>query len=249
MSPRIIDDATREARETELLQTALSVIAKEGVSGLTIDKMVALVPYSKGTVYNHFSCKEDLLTALCNNHVRQLAELFYRAARFDGNSREQMLAIGFSYMLHSQLNPTEFMLVISAKTPSVREKSTQKRQEEHLALEHDLLGCILQIINNGLSSGELELAPHLTPAQVAFSLWAMSFGTIALLHESLDRCSVRTEMELEREMLNHSNIALDGLGWRPFTGEHDSSETIRRLKEGIFAAEMAELNSRLSLTD
>lgn len=248
MSPRIIDDAALEAREQEILQAALGIIASEGVAALTIDRVVAQVSFSKGTVYNHFSCKEDLLTGLCNNSMCGLAEMFQRAADFEGTTRERMLAVGFAYMLHSQLNPTEFMLVISAKTPSVKEKSSDKRQEQNLAMETTLLGSILQVISDGLAAGELRLLPHLSPSQVAFSLWAMSFGTIALLHESLERCTVRTEMMLERELVNHSNLVLDGLNWKPFTLDHNWLDTIERLKSGIFKPEMDALETKLRET-
>lgn len=246
MSPRIVDEVAIAAREEEIMHTALNIMAEQGVAGLTIDKIVAKLPYSKGTVYNHFTCKEDLLTGLCNRHCGTLTEMFQRASEFEGSSREKMFAIGIAYKLHSLLYPTEFMLVISAKTPSVREKSTAKRQEEHLALEQAILGIMLKIISDGLSSGDLALQPHLSPAQVAFSLWAMSFGTIALLHESLDRCTVRSEMELERELINHCNLLLDGLQWKPFTADHDWLETLKRLKEEIFKDEVAELSSRFN---
>ncbi|MGB0465927.1 MAG: TetR/AcrR family transcriptional regulator [Pontibacterium sp.] len=243
MSPRVIDDATRDAREQDLICTALNIISTEGVSGLTMDKLVAQVPYSKGTVYKHFSCKEDLLTALCNNSLKKLSSLFERALTFEGNSREKMLSVGFAYFLHSQLNATEFMLVISAKTPGIREKSTAKRQEQHLSLENGLMSSMLEVITLGLSSGELALQPHLSPPQIAFSLWAMSFGTIALLHQSLDQCVMRTDMVLERELVNHNNLLLDGLGWQPFTQAHNGAETLARLKAGIFAPEIARLSN------
>lgn len=243
MSPRYIDDATREAREEEMMQAALDIIARDGVSGLTIDKVVTRVPYSKGTVYNTFSCKEDLLTALCTRSVSRLSDIFRRAASFEGSSREKMLAIGVGYMLHSQLEPTEFMLVISAKTPPVAEKSSQKRQEEHRELETRLLGMLLGVISEGLANGDLNLAPHLSPAQVAFSLWAMSFGTIALLQENVERCGVRQQMSLEKELLNHLNLLLDGQQWKPYTPEHDWHASVERMKKTVFATEMAALEA------
>lgn len=244
MSPKLIDDATRDAREQEIMQTAIEVIARDGVSGLTIEKVVANVPYSKGTVYNHFSCKEDLLTALCNTCVRKLADVFQRATSFDGNSRERMLAIGFGYMLHSMLNPTEFMLVITAKTPSVTEKATLKRQEEHQLLEAQLLGKMLSLIDSAIQQGDLQLPAHMAPEQVTFSLWAMSFGTIALLQDSVERCGVRQEMMLERELTNNASVLLDGLNWRPFTQEHDWQQSVQRMKDTVFAPEVAALEAQ-----
>ncbi|WP_067863405.1 TetR/AcrR family transcriptional regulator [Neptuniibacter marinus] len=241
MSSKSINNCVLKAREEEIMDTALEIITAQGIAGLTIDKVAAKIPYSKGTIYNHFTCKEDLLTGLCNRSVENLYNLFYHAASFDGCSREKILAIGYAYMLHALLNPTEFMLVISAKTPSIGEKSSEKRREEHLHLEGKLLENILHVISEGLTSGDFKLQSHLSPAQVAFALWSMCFGTIVLLHESLDRCSVRTEMELERELINHANLMLDGLNWKPYTQEHDWAGTLKKYKTELFADEVRQL--------
>ncbi|KXJ54061.1 TetR/AcrR family transcriptional regulator [Neptuniibacter pectenicola] len=241
MPPETINRCPLKTREEEIMDKALEMMTAQGVAGLTIDKLVANVPYSKGTIYNHFTCKEDILTGLCNRSVQNLYDLFCHAASFNGSSREKILAIGYAYMLYSLLHPTEFMLVISAKTPSIFEKASDKRREQHLALEHKLLDSILHVISEGLTEGDFKLQNHLSPAQVAFALWSMCFGTILLLHESLDRCSVRTEMKLERELINHANLMLDGLNWQPYTQAHDWNETIKQYKTDLFPNEIRQL--------
>lgn len=52
-------------REQELLLISEKIMAEHGFSKLTMDKLVAACEYSKGTVYNHFNSKENLLLALC----------------------------------------------------------------------------------------------------------------------------------------------------------------------------------------
>lgn len=243
MSPRHIDTATRDAREEELTHAALSIMAEEGVSGLTIDKVVARVPYSKGTVYNHFCCKEDLLMALCNNCIEDLLPLFSRAAGFAGSSREQILAIGYAYMLFAQLHPMKFMLVISAKTPAVMERASEAKRQRHQQLETALIGQLLQVILRAIDARELALAPDSSPQQVAFALWSMSFGTIALLHESVDRCGIRTRIDLESALVQHSNLVLDGLHWTPYSTAHDSGHSVSRIRQELFARELEQLHS------
>ncbi len=244
MSPRVIDHASLQARERELLAAALEIIRREGAAALTMDKVVARVPYSKGTVYNHFSGKEDLLTGLCNQSMQRLLRLFQRVLTFSGSSREKMLAICFAYMLFAQLYPDRFMLVITAKTPSVSEKASQKRQSEHLALDAELLGVAIRVINEAQSRGELTLPAGRRPEQVAFSLWAMTFGTIALLSENVERCSARSALLMEQEVVNHSNLVLDGLGWQPASSTERTLETISRCKLELFAEEVARLGER-----
>jgi AcrR family transcriptional regulator len=233
MSPKIIDDATREARERVITDVAQAFIREEGIGALTIDKIVTRVPYSKGTVYSHFSCKEDLITGLCNLCVGTLADLFRLAIDFNGSSREKMMCLGIAYMLHAQADMTRFMLVITAKTPSIRSKASESRANRHLQLEAQLMGLFLGVIEEAVSDGDLVIPPHLTLPQVAFSIWSMSFGTIALLQDNLERCSVRSELDLERELVNHANLLLDGLGWRPLTPDHDWSCAIEQCKQRV----------------
>ncbi|MGB0732138.1 MAG: TetR/AcrR family transcriptional regulator [Pontibacterium sp.] len=241
MSPKVIDDATRDARERELLNTALDVISEIGVSNLTIEKVVAQVPYSKGTVYNHFTCKEDMLTALCNNCCREIVELFARASAFEGSSREKMMALGYGYLLHSLLNPTRFMLVISAKTDAIREKSTQQRIDENTQLEAQLLECMYGVIQGAVDAGELTLPDYMTVKEVPFTFWSTGFGTIALLHQDVEKCGFREQLFVEHEFVNNANLILDGLGWTPNSREHDWQSCIERLKQTVFAQEVAEL--------
>ncbi|WP_286237486.1 TetR/AcrR family transcriptional regulator [Neptuniibacter halophilus] len=243
MSPKLVDRAEIEAREEAIMQQVLVLMAEQGVAGVTIDKVVARLPFSKGTVYNHFSCKEDLLTGVCNRSLKKLIELFERAGRFSGNTREQMLAVGYAYLLHAMLYPVEFMLVISAKTPAVKEKSSSERQETHLELENRLLSSLLDIIHRAQLSGELKAPAHLNSQQIAFSLWSMSFGTIALLHESLDRCNVRQDMQVKRELMNNCHLMLDGLGWSPDSSRHDWEASLARFDRELFATEIAALST------
>ena len=241
MSPRVIDDATLMAREQTMLDAALELISQQGVAALTMDKLVAKVPYSKGTVYNHFSGKEDLLVALCNNSMQTMLALFQRVLTFKGASRHKMLAICFAYMLYAKLYPRKFMLVITAKIPAVTEKSSTRRQNEHQELDESLLGVAFEVIHEAVAAGELQLPEGRLPEQVAFSVWAMCFGTIALLSEDVEQCSARSELLMEQEVISHSNVVLDGLGWQPGTLESDMNEVVNRFKQELFAEEIEKL--------
>ncbi len=244
MSPKILDSAELDAREQVMLRSAFQLIAEEGVSGLTIDKLVNRIPYSKGTVYNHFSGKEDLLTGLCIEALEHLSHLFQRAAAYPGNSRERITAIGFAYMLHAQINPVAFMLVITAKTPSIWEKTSDKRQQAYQQKEDQLLQVFLQVICDAISVGDLSLPASFSESDVAFALWANCFGTIALLQEDLERCAVRQNIDMEPAVLRHCSLLLNSFGWLPL--HQDPEPTIEQLKTGLFKAEIEQLEQRLT---
>ena len=51
-------------REQLILSTAQSMLHQHGYNYLTMDRVAETVEYSKGTIYNHFASKEDLVCSL-----------------------------------------------------------------------------------------------------------------------------------------------------------------------------------------
>ncbi len=235
MSPRYIDEATLKAREEEILDRALEIISKNGIVALTMDKLVASVSYSKGTIYNHFSSKEDVLAGLCNRNMRSVMDLFLRAVDIEGNSRDKMTAIGFAYMLSVLLSPQHFALVMNAKT-ELFETASEARREEHDRLDQKLFGVMCDLIEKAIANRELILKDNVDAQQVSFSLWAMSFGTIGLLLNGEKACSTTTGMILEDRVIKHGNIVMDGLGWAP--SDRDQVEFLEWLKSDVFNIEL-----------
>ncbi len=235
MAPRYIDQAALEARENNILDSALSLISRLGIVGLTMDKLVAEISYSKGTLYNHFSSKEDVLAGLCNRNMRSVMQLFSRAIAIDGCVRDKMTAIGFAYMLSVLLSPQHFALVMNAKT-ELFEKASLERREEHDCLDEKLFNVMYGIIQEAIAKRELQLKKGVDAQQVSFSIWAMAFGTIALLLNGEKACSTMTGMMLEDRVIAHSNIVMDGLGWQ--ASERDQYEFLCWLKNDLFVKEV-----------
>lgn len=243
MTPRVLDPETQSERENAVLDAALNYIERESIATLTVDKLVKELPFSKGTVYNHFSGKEDILLALCNRSMGILIRFFHKASQFKGSHRERGLAIHFSYMLYAKIYPTYFMLVLSAKTANITEKASPRQREEHLALEGKIMTPIIAVFQEAIDEGVLNPRADLNFEQLTFLCWSVAFGTNVLLHESIDRCVTRSELHVERELLNNVNVMFDGLRFTPMTDEFDWTETIRRLKDDTFAEEVALLES------
>ncbi|MFT6387387.1 MAG: AcrR family transcriptional regulator [Cellvibrionaceae bacterium] len=235
MAPRYTDQAALDAREDNILDGALDIISKQGIVGLTMDKLVAGISYSKGTLYNHFSSKEDVLAGLCNRNMHSVMNLFLRAAAIKESTRDKMTAIGFAYLVSVLLSPQHFALVMNAKT-ELFEKASPKRREEHDQLDEKLFGVMHGIIQEAISKKELILTSNVDAQQVSFSTWAMAFGTIGLLLNGEKACSTMTGMILEDRVIAHSNIVMDGLGWK--ASGRGQKEFIAWLKSDVFSDEI-----------
>jgi TetR/AcrR family transcriptional repressor of bet genes len=73
-------DISADVRRTEILAATLKVIARDGLSAVTMEKVAAVAAISPGTITFHFQRKEQLLLALLD-HV---------AGEFEAARREAM---------------------------------------------------------------------------------------------------------------------------------------------------------------
>lgn len=245
MAPKILDEHSLLAREQEIIDAAIVLIGRLGVANVTMDKLVAEVSYSKGTVYKHFSGKEDLLLAIGNQAITIMSDLFFRASRYPGCGRERMLLLNFSYLIYAILYPTLFQTVVCSKSPTVYEKSSQKRVKEQEQLEMKLMGAIFSIIEGAIVDNSFTLPAHMDIKQVSFANWSMSYGVIAQLIDiaGAEECSGRKDLVVERELFNQNNLLLDGMQWAPFSHEKDYKTSLKRALDEVFGLELAQIKA------
>lgn len=242
MSPRVLTEETQQQREHELIQKARELIEQDGIHALTIDKLVTVVPYSKGTIYNHFIGKEDLLIAVANQCIEEVTELFRRAISYQGKSRERGLAVMLSYLIWARLHPMQLFIVLTAHSPSVVERADKKRVDRHLHLESILMQEILEVFDAGISANELKLPAGMDVHRAVFSMWSAGFGAIALVTSKCD-CAGAIGFEIEREFFTNVQLMADGLGWTPHSTQVDYLRVLKDIAEKLFAEEMHQLQA------
>jgi len=221
-------------REEELVDLAVVILNQDGFAGMSLEKLTAKSCYSKGTIYNHFSSKEDCLSALCNRAVSSIMVLFKRALEFNGSSREKAVAVHYAYQLYARMQPTLFMAVLSSKAPGVREKTSPERMQLMDALEFEINTFSDQMFRNAIADGSLELPAHLSIETLSFANWAMSFGTNALATSAAEAKAVN-RLDPNTLLLQNISILLDGINWQPLSKDWDYQKTWQRVEEEIFA--------------
>ncbi|MER2490349.1 TetR/AcrR family transcriptional regulator [Catenovulum sediminis] len=215
-------------REYELIQIAHQLVDELGFTNLTMDKLVSASPYSKGTIYNHFNCKEDVFAALGVHSMGLCSELMIKAANFNGNSRERGLAMHFAYRLYSQLEPALFMCAISTKTSTVGEKASAQRLTQLDESDKKIALLCDQVFDDAIKDGSLNIDPLLIP-KYSFANWSFSFGTNLLLQNAADSFAI-TRLNLDNSVLFNINILFDGMGWLPLSGEFDYVKSWQKLE-------------------
>ena len=82
------------SRESRILQLARPMVAENGLAGLSMEAIAKEMSYAKGTIYNHFACKEEILLALAIQANETRLELFKTATENQPHSRSKIGGIG-----------------------------------------------------------------------------------------------------------------------------------------------------------
>ena len=213
-----------EQREKLFLDTARNIIRSEGISALTMDKIAEQTEYAKGTVYKHFTCKEDILCGLCLDSLGLMYDMFQQALTWEGNSREKIICIGVGYQLYTQHFPEEFDLLIAARTNNIREKASPERLERMDQVDTLVMNAIRAVIELGIKDGDLTLRAGIKVDDLCLGLWAMSFGLL-VLDSARDLISGLELTETNTLLLHQMACLLDGYHWKPLSTEYDYQNT------------------------
>jgi len=233
----------REIREREdlILDVARDMLVERGYLGLTMDRIAKAIDYSKGTVYQHFASKEDLLVALAGQTARKRTDLFERAATFRGRTRERMMGVGLAYELFVGLYPTHFESEKVIHATSVRAKATAEHVALLSACEMKCTHVVSGIVRDAIAAGDLELPAGIAPMDLGFNLWSLTFGSYFLTSGDapLGELGVTNP---HAALTRGYHALLDGYGWRPLSTEWDYDATRAKLQEEVFSDECARLD-------
>lgn len=220
-------------RETRILEVARPIVVKDGYHGLNMDRIAEAVKYSKGTIYNHFSCKEEIIIALAIENMNKRIELFRQAAEFKGCARYRMMAIGEAAEIFVRRYADYFQFEQILQLDSVREKTSEKRQSVIRNCEMQCMSVVAGIVRDAVANGDLVLPDQMTPESLVFGLWSLSSGaySIILSSESLPAIGVNDPFEQVR---NHTAAMLDGYGWKPLIREFDPAKVLARIQTEVF---------------
>lgn len=225
-------------RETLILDVTRDLLLDLGYHGLTMDRIAGAIEYSKGTIYQHFPCKEEALTELALRIYEKRFSLIERAATFSGRTRERVAAIGEAVVLFARLHPEDLRILGIINSEVVIQKVSQPRQEKVNGLTLRAMGILTGIVRDAISGGDLSLVSGTTPEDLAFGLWSLTEGGFASIVQGAPLAEVGVGNAFFSVMKN-CEILLDGYGWRPLSTEWDFAETRERIRREIFDDEAA----------
>ena len=87
---RPVKDRLRDVRARYILEVAQELLVEKGYRGASMDEIAARVGIAKGTLYQHFAHKEDLVLVLLEQHVERFAQTVDEAAAAPAPARARL---------------------------------------------------------------------------------------------------------------------------------------------------------------
>jgi hypothetical protein len=169
-------------------------------------------------------------------------ELLTRAARWPGPPRERLVALGEAEELAFRLYPYHYRALQLTRVASQFSKLAAPRGDRLHPCESKLMALIMEVLGAAVRSGDLQLTGTLRPAELAFVLWALAFGTRALMDTrvAVAQLGVSDGAHTARVAVD---LLLDSLAWQPLSTYWDYDATRRRIRSELFAAEWLRLDA------
>lgn len=228
----------REIREREgkILDVARAHLVRGGYLGLNMDRIAEEIEYSKGTIYQHFRNKEEILLALANQALNTRLQMFEEAARFDGPHRVRLATVGAAAEAFVEHFSHFFMVEQIVRLSSIWEKTSPERRALMETCERRCMATVVEIVRSGVEDGSLVLPSEVEPEEVVFGMWSIYLGsqTIAESSHALEEIGIANPIASLRK---NQNRLLDGYGWKPMSGEFDYPDHMDRLKAERFRHE------------
>jgi len=152
LSPRKIN---KEQKRREIALSCLDLIYEEGMKKLTVAQVAKTAGIGKGTIYEYFENKEDIIFEIINIHIEQHHKEFTIQVQKLNNIKDK-LKLFFDFVLNdSEDNLKHFngykeflSIVLSEENLPMKEFNCEKNEY--------FRGELIKIFEDGVKSGELK---------------------------------------------------------------------------------------------
>jgi AcrR family transcriptional regulator len=184
-----------------LIKAGVDILAKDGVSGLSLRKVASKAGVSHAAPYSHFADKQALIAAISTEGFRQLYERVNSVAEeYKTKPSRQLVEVAWAYVQFAMDDRDRFKVMFSG----ILEK--EREYPEFVAESQRNFQLVKTIVEANQAAGVLRSGPS---DLVALSAWGTIHGFVMLLlegqisHTVLDQMSLRelVEFQLEQIML------------------------------------------------
>jgi AcrR family transcriptional regulator len=164
-------EESRQITRQRLLDAAARVFAKRGYRGASVEEISSEAGYTIGALYSNFSGKEDVLLALLEQRVTQIAERIVTAALQADIPTDKLRAGAREWMEFLDDEPELYALMVEFWTIWVRDDEQRPHHGRRFAAVREYIGGLIQ-----QKADEMGVTMRLPPDQIGAVVMALADG-------------------------------------------------------------------------
>lgn len=225
-----------ELREALLLEKAGKILVNEGLSALTMERLADELETAKGTIYNHFPNREEVLLALAVKAINKRLALFDTASMSQGSPKERILAVNVACEIYVVHYPQYFMFENIVRHSAIWERGSDDRRNLLKSEEGRCMTMVSGIVRAAIASGDLKLPEGISPEEMALSLWSLIYGSylINITSPSLKDIGIN---DVYRAVRVGCCKTVDGYGWQPLWTQQEHAQKFIQIRATVFPDE------------
>jgi AcrR family transcriptional regulator len=158
-----------------LHQAVVKVLAEDGLSGLTMDRITQMAGMSKGTLYNYFKDKQELLEYVVQSSLEPLEQGIDRILDSDLPPEQKLEQVVLHSMNYFEEHRDFFRIFQDPDLHQPKPKLDKERKSRH----RKLVQRVSVVFEEGIRSGVFRPFPPLKlAAMFVMSVIAMNMGRI-----------------------------------------------------------------------
>ncbi|MEM8894940.1 MAG: TetR/AcrR family transcriptional regulator [Bacteroidota bacterium] len=163
--------ATPEFRRSQIIAAADLVLLEIGIEHFTVDQVIERAKIAKGTVYNYYKNKDEMLAELGYKALSLMHSLFYQAIMESEESINKLRAICTSSYDFYQLYPQYFELISYMERPDFKINT-----HDYVKISHNITDMVNRVVVDGQEKGEIRQS--LAPEMITYIIWASCVGVV-----------------------------------------------------------------------
>jgi TetR/AcrR family transcriptional regulator len=182
----------KEIREAEIVTAAEQIFYQKGFDTASMDEIAQAAQFTKRTVYQYFSSKEELYFAVALHCFRQLLAYFETAVTEGNTGIEKFQLSSLAYYQFYREHPEAFSLLNHCNYIQAS-RETSPNFQAMLRLKQEMMKMFAAAIATGKKDGTIR--GNLDAATGAYSAVFLSIGFFNLLSETGTKFTSKFGME------------------------------------------------------
>ena len=164
-------EESRQQTRRRLLDAAARVFAKRGYRSASVEEISSEAGYTIGALYSNFSGKEEVLLALLEQRVAQIAERIVTAALQADTPTDKLRAAAREWMEFLDDEPELYALMVEFWTIWVRDDEQRPHHGRRFAAAREYIGGLIQ-----QKADEMGVTMRLPPDQIGAVVLGLADG-------------------------------------------------------------------------